>query len=80
MAAIDVGSVDLEKVAAEELVPRDDVDPEHLVKDGLVGGGGFASVWVVTDVRNGRKYALKQLRKGAAANRILGHQAVRTLP
>jgi len=42
------------------------VAPEYLQKNHLLGGGGYASVWMSTDVRSGKQYALKQLRKGVA--------------
>ena len=46
--------------------PEEEVSPEHLQKNHLLGGGGYASVWLTTDARTGKQYALKQLRKGVA--------------
>ena len=70
MSAVDVGSEDLEKLAADQYAsaPPEDVDPQYLQRLGLLGGGGYASVWLCTDVRTNRQYALKQLRKGVAVH------------
>jgi len=70
MSAVAVGSEDLEKIAAEESAASvpENVDPVYLQRNGLLGGGGYASVWLTTDVRTGRSYALKQLRKGVAVH------------
>ena len=32
-----------------------DIDPEYLQRNGLLGGGGYASVWLTTDTRTGRQ-------------------------
>ena len=57
MAAVAVGSDDLEQIAAEEhrAEHSHDVDPEYLERNGLLGGGGYASVWLATDTRTGRQ-------------------------
>ena len=70
MSAVAVGSEDLEKLAADQhaSAPPEDVDPQYLQRLGLLGGGGYASVWLCTDVRTNRQYALKQLRKGVAVH------------
>ena len=51
------GSDDLEQIAAEEhrAEHSHDVDPEYLERNGLLGGGGYASVWLATDTRTGRQ-------------------------
>jgi len=71
MTAVEKNSVDLEKLASEITAAAKAEEPvsvEHLQRNGLLGGGGYASVWLTTDVRNGKQYALKQLRKGVAAH------------
>ena len=57
MAAVAVGSDDLEAIAAElhGAASADEVDPEYLQRNGLLGGGGYASVWLTTDTRTGRQ-------------------------
>uniref|UniRef100_A0A7S0E308 Protein kinase domain-containing protein n=1 Tax=Phaeocystis antarctica TaxID=33657 RepID=A0A7S0E308_9EUKA len=87
MAAVAVGSDDLEQLAADahRADGNHEVDPEYLQRNGLLGGGGYASVWLTTDTRTGRQYALKQLRKGVAVHLnftprcILERQALETM-
>ena len=57
MAAVAVGSDDLEQIAAEahRAEHSHTVDPEYLERNGLLGGGGYASVWLATDTRTGRQ-------------------------
>ena len=57
MAAVAVGSDDLEQLAAEQhrADGTHEVDPEYLQRNGLLGGGGYASVWLTTDTRTGRQ-------------------------
>ena len=57
MAAVAVGSDDLELLAAEahRADGNHEVDPEYLQRNGLLGGGGYASVWLTTDTRTGRQ-------------------------
>lgn len=71
MTAVEKNTVDLEALAAEQEAVLKSQDPpsvEHLRKEGLLGGGGYASVWLTTEARTGKQYALKQLRKGVAAH------------
>eukprot|EP00964_Phaeocystis_antarctica_P156615 scaffold126384_cov63-Phaeocystis_antarctica.AAC.2 len=57
MAAVAVGSDDLEQLAADahRADGNHEVDPEYLQRNGLLGGGGYASVWLTTDTRTGRQ-------------------------
>lgn len=47
---------------------KEQPDPHDLVKERVIGEGGYSVVYLVRDVRTNRQFGLKRLRKGFMAN------------